>query len=129
MSDDREPLGRLVRETWIDWALEQPGAIKPAWLTRWEDLDSGQREVDMRIGSAVAVRAVADAKLRNERLEAQVFALGAHMPTIIEALRGAGEYAAAADLPAAAKRCRDALEALGAGEPQERTDEKGADHG
>ena len=126
MSDDREPLGRLVRETWIDWALEQPGAIKPAWLTRWEDLDSGQREVDMRIGSAVAVRAVADAKLRNERLEAQLFALGAHLPAIRDALELAAEEA---EYQALAKRYRAALEALGGGEPQERTDEKGADHG
>ena len=127
MSDDREPLGRLVRETWIDWALEQPGAIKPAWLTRWEDLDSGQREVDMRIGSAVAVRAVADAKLRNERLEAQVFALGAHMPAILDALSSA---VAGAEYEALAKPYRAALEALGGtGETQERTDEEGPDHG
>ena len=124
MSDDREPLGRLVRETWIDWALEQPGAIKPAWLTRWEDLDSGQREVDMRIGSAVAVRAVADAKLRNERLEAQVFALGAHRAVIIAALgyaiaaAGSGWPLNTGDGPGAwsevyVKRARAALEALG----------------
>ena len=126
MSDDREPLGRLVRETWIDWALEQPGAIKPAWLTRWEDLDSGQREVDMRIGSAVAVRAVADAKLRNERLEAQVFALGAHMPAITDALRLAESEAMYGAL---ARRYRAAREALGGGEPQERSEDKEAGHG
>jgi len=125
MSDDREPLGRLVRETWIDWALEQPGAIKPAWLTRWEDLDDGQREVDMRIGAAVAVRAVADAKLRNERLEAQVFALGAHMPAIREALELAVTVTDTDD-GARARRYKAALEALGAGETQERSEAKGA---
>ena len=50
---DREALGRLVRETWVKWASEQPGP-KPSWLTGWDDLDDGQREVDMRIGEAVA---------------------------------------------------------------------------
>jgi len=50
---DRESLGRLVRETWVEWAREQPNP-KPGWLTGWDDLDEGQREVDMRIGEAVA---------------------------------------------------------------------------
>ena len=35
------------------WAKEQ-SAPKANWLTGWEDLDEGQREVDMRIGEAVA---------------------------------------------------------------------------
>ena len=46
-------LGRLVRETWVQWASEQPSP-KPSWLTPWDDLDGGQREVDTRIGEAVA---------------------------------------------------------------------------
>lgn len=50
---DREACGRLVRETWVKWASEQPDP-KPSWLVPWEDLDAGQREVDMRIGEAVA---------------------------------------------------------------------------
>ena len=49
----REDLGRLVRETWIAWAREQPDP-KPSWLVPFDDLDEGQREVDMRIGEAVA---------------------------------------------------------------------------
>lgn len=49
----REDLGRLVRETWVAWAGEQPGP-KPSWMTGWDELDDGQREVDMRIGEAVA---------------------------------------------------------------------------
>lgn len=53
MTDPREPLGRLVRQVWVDWAREQPDP-KPSWLTGWDDLDAGQREVDMRIGSALA---------------------------------------------------------------------------
>ena len=125
MTDDREPLGRIVRETWVAWAREQYRP-KPSWLLLWEELDNGQREVDMRIGAAVAVRAVADAKLRNDRLEAQVFALGAHMPAITDALRLAESEAMYGAL---ARRYRAAREALGGGEPQERTDEKGADHG
>ena len=108
MSDDREPLGRLVRDTWVAWAMEQPG-VKLSWLVTWDQLpeDDPQREVDMRIGAAVAVRAVADAKLRNERLEAQVFALGAHMPAILAALRAG---AAGGLMP---RQCRAALTALG----------------
>ena len=106
MTDDREPLGRIVRETWVAWAREQYRP-KPSWLLLWEELDNGQREVDMRIGAAVAVRAVADAKLRNERLEAQVFALGAHMPAILAALRAG---AAGGLMP---RQCRAALTALG----------------
>jgi hypothetical protein len=50
---DREALGRLVRETWVQWAREQPDP-KPSWLVPWEQLDEGQREVDCRIGEAVA---------------------------------------------------------------------------
>src|SRR5215472_6718248 len=53
MADPREPLGRLVRDVWVRWATEQP-AVKPSWLLPWEELDDGQREVDMRIGEAVA---------------------------------------------------------------------------
>jgi hypothetical protein len=50
----REVLGRIVRETWTAWAAEQPDP-KPSWLTPWgPDLDPGQREVDCRIGEAVA---------------------------------------------------------------------------
>jgi hypothetical protein len=59
-----EALGALVRETWIEWAGEQPYS-KPSWLTPWADLDEKQREVDMRIGATVAaaVRAVSAARI------------------------------------------------------------------
>lgn len=50
---DREALGRLVRETWVAWAREQADA-KPSWLLPWEELAERDREVDMRIGEAVA---------------------------------------------------------------------------
>lgn len=48
----REDLGRLVRHVWVEWAREQANP-KPSWLLPWEDLDDGQREVDMRIGEAL----------------------------------------------------------------------------
>lgn len=62
MADPREAFGRLVRETWVEWAREQPDP-KPAWLTGWNELDYGQREVNMRIGAAVA--AAERARLRS----------------------------------------------------------------
>ena len=60
-----EALGRLVRETWVAWAHEQPDP-KPSWLVPWDELDDGQREVDMRIGAAVgaAVTAAEQDRLR-----------------------------------------------------------------
>ena len=50
---DREALGRRVREVWVEWAREQPDP-KPSHLVGWDDLDEGNREVDMRIGEALA---------------------------------------------------------------------------
>lgn len=44
--------GRIVRDTWVKWAREQPDP-KDSWLVPWEDLDDGQREVDARIEAAV----------------------------------------------------------------------------
>ena len=49
----REQRGRLVRDTWVTWALEQ-AAPKPHWLIGWDGLSKDQREVDMRIGEAAA---------------------------------------------------------------------------
>lgn len=51
-AEPREPAGRLVRQVWVEWAQEQPDP-KPSWLLPWEELDDGQREVDMRIGTAL----------------------------------------------------------------------------
>jgi uncharacterized membrane protein YccC len=58
VADPREPLGRLVRQTWVRWASEQRRP-KRSWLVGWDQLDAGQREVDMRIGDAVYQRALA----------------------------------------------------------------------
>jgi hypothetical protein len=51
--DPREQLGRLVRQTWVACA-EEAGDTKPSHLAGWDDLDEDMREVDMRIGEAVA---------------------------------------------------------------------------
>jgi hypothetical protein len=55
---DREQLGRLVRQIWVRWASEQRRP-KRSWLTGWDQLDAGQREVDMRIGEAIAAHVLA----------------------------------------------------------------------
>lgn len=49
---DREELGRVVREVWMEWAREQPDP-KPSWLTPWDGLSEPDREVDRRIGEAL----------------------------------------------------------------------------
>lgn len=54
---DRESLGILVRETWVDWAREQPNS-KPHHLLPWDEISEGDREVDRRIGEAVAACAL-----------------------------------------------------------------------
>lgn len=112
MADDREPLGRIVRETWVAWAREQPNP-KRDWLTGWDELDDGQREVDMRIGSAVAAQAVVDAGLRNDRRDAQLFALRAHLPAVLDALAA---MVRDFEYESMRKPFRAALEALGGGE-------------
>jgi hypothetical protein len=48
----REELGHRIREVWVRWAREQADP-KSSWLLPWEDLDDGQREVDMRMGEAL----------------------------------------------------------------------------
>jgi hypothetical protein len=118
MTDDREPLGRLVRETWVAWALEQPDP-NPSWLVPWDELGTGDREVDMRIGSAVAARAVADAgtevaaaRTDRDRIRLERGALASHLPAIRDALSAA---VADARYEAQAKPYRAALMALEAG--------------
>ncbi len=52
-ASDREALGQIVREIWIQWAKEQP-APKDSWLVPWEGLSEPDKEVDRRIGEQVA---------------------------------------------------------------------------
>lgn len=111
LPDDREPYGRLVRETWVTAVCDWFPDPKPSWVESYDETDDFQREADMRIGAAVAARAVEDAKLRNDRLEAQVFALGAHIPAVLRALRLAIGEVGVVD----AQPYRAALAALGGG--------------
>jgi hypothetical protein len=71
MSDDRESLGRLVHETRLAHEAERAAAEGRATflLGAWEDRTDHQRELDMRIADAVAVRAVADAGIDRAALE------------------------------------------------------------
>ncbi len=51
--EEREKLGALVREVWIECAGELPDP-KSSHLTPWEDLDDWNKEVDRRIGERIA---------------------------------------------------------------------------
>jgi hypothetical protein len=47
----RDPLGKVVRDVWIEWAHQQPVAsTKPHWLTPYEELAEADKEDDRRIG-------------------------------------------------------------------------------
>ena len=120
--DPREPLGRAVHQERV--ALEAEIAAREGRhrfnLGDWEDRTADQRELDMRIGSAVAAQAVHDAGLEAERMKAQLFAFGAHLPAIRRALTIA---VADSQYEAEAKPYRAAIQALGI---QDRSDEKGA---
>lgn len=50
--EERERLGRVVRQVWVGWAQEQP-ILKPSWLLPWELLREEDREVDRRIGETL----------------------------------------------------------------------------
>jgi hypothetical protein len=90
-ADPRELVGRLVRQVWIEWASEQDDP-KPSWLLPWEDLDDGQREVDMRIGEKL-YQAGGDALTRKiKRLrDAEDRQFQADMDLLDYALRGEPE--------------------------------------
>ncbi len=51
--EDRDALGRVVREAWTIWAKNQPDP-KPSWLVPYDLLPETDREADRRIGEAVA---------------------------------------------------------------------------
>lgn len=56
---DRETLGREVRRVWIEFCREI-GDDRPSHLASWEDMTEPEREVDRRIGEAIARMALAD---------------------------------------------------------------------
>lgn len=49
----REQLGEAVRRVWVECAREQKNP-KPRYLVPWDDLDDANKEIDRRIGEAVA---------------------------------------------------------------------------
>ena len=56
---ERETLGELVRDVWVEWATEQTDP-KPSWLVPWAGLSEPDREVDRRIGEACYLRGLRD---------------------------------------------------------------------
>jgi hypothetical protein len=98
-TDPRESYGRLVNDTRRAFAAEQVevddrGRRRRFLVAEWDERAPSQRELDMRIGSAVAVRAVHDAGLELDGLRAEVMryraeldALEKHRPAAMGALR------------------------------------------
>jgi hypothetical protein len=54
MADEREHLGRLVRDTWDATVHEVADDPAPSRVAPWDELDGGQRKAALRIGEAVA---------------------------------------------------------------------------
>jgi hypothetical protein len=55
-AEKRTQLGRMVRDVWIRWSLDQPDVEDhPSWLVPWDELSERDREVDMRIGESIYV--------------------------------------------------------------------------
>jgi hypothetical protein len=115
VTDDREPNGRIVHEQRVAYEADRAAAEGRHTfnLGDWGDRTAGQRELDMRIGSAVAAQAVADERRASERMRIQLFALAAHLPAIRRALT---KSATDAEYECEAKQYRAAIQALGIGE-------------
>jgi hypothetical protein len=80
---DRDRLGRVVRDTWVKWAAQQPDVAEhPAWLVGWDDLPGRDREVDRLIGEAVA-------QAEREQL---ADLLDEHRDTIVRFISGTERY-------------------------------------
>ena len=123
MPDPREPYGRIFHEQ--GRLTVNAEREKPFLIAAWPDRTAEQQEIDMRGASAVAVQAVADAKVGNERMRAQLLAFAA------ERDRALRELQRSADRESPLSRERGIwLAALAQvrGEAQERSEEKGARH-
>ena len=124
MPDPREPYGRLFHEQ--GRLTVNAEREKPFYVLPWEGRTAEEKELDMRGASAVAVRAVADAKVGNERMRAQLLAFAA------ERDRALRELQRSADRESPLSRERGIwLAALAQvrGEAQERSEDKEAGHG
>ena len=67
MTNDRNDLGRNVRDVWVAWASRQLNP-KPSWLVQWDGLDESDREVDRQIGEALYARGAADIAARDSEI-------------------------------------------------------------
>ena len=116
---DREPLGRIVRETWVGWALEQPDvADHPSWTEPWGKLAARDREVDMRIGAAVAAA-------ERERIAGLMDSLAANYPeNVFPPDSGVRDAIGGTAMRHAYRNAARTIR-----EPQERGDEKEAGRG
>ena len=109
MPDPREPYGRIVHDIRLAFNAE---LAHPRGVVPWEQREEGQKEMDMRIGSAVAVRAVHDAGAECMDLRAEVLLFRMHLPAALDALRKA---VADAEYAARGRRFKAALDAWGGG--------------
>lgn len=55
----REELGKIVRCVWVNYCIETNHVYKPDHVDSWEQLDEWAKEVDRRIGEAVAQHVIA----------------------------------------------------------------------
>lgn len=116
--DDREPLGRVVHDTRLACEAEQAAeeGRHRFDLGEWETRTGWQREVDMRVGSAVAAQARADAQEELNVARMQLAVFRAHLPAVLDALAYTLANLAGRDAPV--RRYRAALAALGGGEEE-----------
>jgi hypothetical protein len=86
VADDREPYGRLVHDTRLACEADRAAAEgrQRFDLPPWEERDDWQRELDMRIGSAVAARAVDDAGFDQSALAAEIIRLRSRLDSVVD---------------------------------------------
>ena len=129
MADDREPYGRIVHEIRLAYNAELP---HPRGVLPWPEREAGPQEMDMRIGSAVAARAVDDAGFAQADLAAQVIRLQVRYDAAVHEVtrRIARECERRGnDLPPSDERTAWLSAAGVALEARERSDDKEADRG
>ena len=79
-ADDREPYGRIVHEQRLAYRAERERRLP----SPWEDRDPPLRELDMRIGSAVAKRAVHDAGFDQAVFAAEIIRLRVRLDDAVD---------------------------------------------
>jgi hypothetical protein len=69
-TQERDRLGRIVRDLWISWAESQPNP-KPSWLVPYDQLSDTYKEADIVIGVGLMHEFYAETtgeRMRFERL-------------------------------------------------------------